>query len=339
LKEEITTFRSHTEIEEDYFTCVEGLRLERNWTETQLLEKAGVDYHVFQRFKSGELCVDLNSMDRLARAFKVPVKQMLDYYPFTHTFEAPKTKKSFRRHLLMQIEALRIRAGICHEELSARLGSFAERKLATYIIGNEPLLAPEIEAIARAFGIDGQTLAQSWAKSLELPIPKSKALSEMHIAARRHCAKNGGAMSPPSPPSFLAVVRAKYSDRLPLTPPPLWSTLSFGKKHDLKYRNRLSRGYEMLVEAVHDKRTTKEIATHRGISAAGALQMMRDAACQWAKREGVDLSMDARLMPRKQDAKKIKEFYVALRAISEQAHDDTPLKIRKHQKARSQHAK
>jgi hypothetical protein len=52
--------------------------------------------------------------------------RMIEYLP-------PTMRRDFGNHLLMQIEMLR--AAISHEQLSKRLGSEVERRLARYIAG------------------------------------------------------------------------------------------------------------------------------------------------------------------------------------------------------------
>jgi transcriptional regulator with XRE-family HTH domain len=306
-----------TDIEVDYFACVDELRQKRDWTEEELQHRAGIDPDIFKKFKSGAISIDLQSMDRLAKAFQVAVSSMVDYSPIADSSEVPKTRKNIRRHLLIQIEALRVGAGISHEELSKKLGAYAERKLAAYIVGDEHLRESEIEVIAQAFGIDGQTLAMTWALSVGFTVSKTKALSGMHSVTYRDYCKNKPHDSPVRPtPSTLAVIRTKYADRLALTPPPLWSTPGFRKKHPMKHRKRLHRGYEMLVENIHHKMNGKEIGAKRGISSAWALQFMHAAAAAWAEVEGLDLDMDAKSILGKRDEKNIKELYLALRSIS-----------------------
>jgi hypothetical protein len=43
---------------------------------------------------------------------------MLDYYPFTHTFEAPKTKKSFRRPTRLENQTRQKHERVNHEEVA-----------------------------------------------------------------------------------------------------------------------------------------------------------------------------------------------------------------------------
>jgi hypothetical protein len=97
----------------------------------------------------------------------------------------------------------------------------------------------------------------------------------------------------PSRPSPMAVIRAKYAERLPTQTPPLWfgSYSRSEKERDTPVnRARFARAYKMLVESVHGGLSAREIGALRGISAERARQLMVCAAYTWARRERIDLS-------------------------------------------------
>jgi GNAT superfamily N-acetyltransferase len=223
----------------------------------------------------------------------------------------------FRNHLLMQIEMLR--AGISHAELSKRLGSPAECRLASYIAGKRHLMEGDFEKIAKALSIDPRTFAREWAASLGLKVSPKDAVNDiLHRAYRDFCKRKRTAGVTPNP-SPMVFIRVKYADRLPRTAPRLW----FGKpgnrgKGTPEGRRRFSRAYEMLVESVHDNRSHRDIGAPRGISGERARQLMVSAAYTWARGEGIDLLSDKGSVPFKNEARHIKNLYEGLRFFAQQ---------------------
>ena len=128
----------------------------------------------------------------------------------------------FRHHLLTQIEMLR--GAITHEEFSERLGDETERCLARYIAGKSYLTESDVRDIARALSIDAQVLARAWASSLGLRASSKDAVSWMVSRAYERWRQHSriADRGVPSNPSPMAVIRAKYADRLPMQTPPLW---------------------------------------------------------------------------------------------------------------------
>jgi hypothetical protein len=166
-------------------------------------------------------------------------------------------KWDFRHHLLTQIEMLR--GGISHEQFSKRLGDVTERCLARYVSGKSRLQEYEFKLIARALSIDAQVLAQAWASSLSLRISGTDAVSQMVCRAYRRWQQDSqiAERSVPSSPSPMAVIRARYPDRLPRQTSPLWFgsySRSENRKDTPANRARFARAYEMLVESVHGGR-------------------------------------------------------------------------------------
>jgi hypothetical protein len=176
-------------------------------------------------------------------------------------------KWDFRHHLLLQIEMLR--GDISHEEFSKRLGDGTERCLARYIAGKAHLQESEFRLIAKALSIDAKTLARVWASSLGLRVTETDAVNQMVERAycrwRQH-SRISGVSSSPSP---MAVIRAKYADRLPRETPPLWFGAHFHhrtRKDTPESRARFARAYEMLVDSVHGGLSSRDIGAMRGIS-------------------------------------------------------------------------
>ena len=137
-------------------------------------------------------------------------------------------KWDFRHHLLLQIEMLR--ADISHEELSTRLGDVRERSLARYIAGKSHLTETEFGEIAKALKIDTFVLASAWTASLGLRVSGKKTVRKMVNRAYRRWREFSriAGRGVPSHPSPMAVIRARYADRLPAKTPPLWlSSFSF----------------------------------------------------------------------------------------------------------------
>jgi hypothetical protein len=229
-------------------------------------------------------------------------------------------KRDFRNHLLMQIEMLR--AGISHDELSKRLGSPAECRLASYIAGKRHLIEGDLEKIAKALSIDPRTFAREWAASLGLRVSAKEAVNDILHRDYRDFCKRKRTVGVPSHPSPMIVIRAKYADRLPRTAPRLW----FGKRGNRgkgtpEGRRRFSRAYEMLVEFVHDNRSHRDIGALRGISGERARQLMVSAAYTWARGEGIDLLSDKGSVPFKNEARHIKNLYAGLRFFAQQRQD------------------
>jgi len=230
-------------------------------------------------------------------------------------------KWDFRHHLLLQIEMLR--GDISHQELSKRLGDVTERCLARYIAGKSHLTENEFRDIAKALCIDAHVLASAWASSLGLCGSGTDAVDWMvsraysrwrqHTRIAEYCV--------PSRPSPMAVIRAKYADRLPRKTPPLW--LGFAsycrcekKGNTPENRARFARAYEMLVDSVHGGLSARDIGAMRGISGERARQLMVCAAYTWARRERIDLS--GKLVPFKNEAGFVRSLYAGLRFFAQQ---------------------
>jgi hypothetical protein len=228
-------------------------------------------------------------------------------------------KWDFRHHLLTQIEMLR--GDISHEELSERLGDVTERSLARYIAGKSHVTESEFRDVAKALSIDPKVLAKAWASSLGLRASTRDAVSWMVNRAQERWRQHSriADRSVPSNPSPMAVIRAKYADRLPMRTPPLWlgSLSRCGKQRDNPTnRARFARAYEMLVESVHGGLSAREIGALRGISGERARQLMVFAAYTWARRERIDLS--GKLVPFKNEARYVKNLYAGMRFFAQQ---------------------
>lgn len=173
----------------------------------------------------------------------------------------------FRHHLLLQIEMLR--GDLSHEEFSKRLGDITERCLARYVAGKAHLQESEFRLIAKALSIDAETLAQVWASSLGLRVSETEAVSQMVERAYCRWRQHSRIWGVPSSPSPMAIIRAKYADRLPRKTPPLWfgSYSRSEKERDTPInRARFARAYEMLVDSVHGGMSAPDIGALRGIS-------------------------------------------------------------------------
>jgi hypothetical protein len=226
-------------------------------------------------------------------------------------------KWDFRHHLLTQIEMLR--GDISHEELSEKLGDLTERCLARYIAGKSHLTESEFRQVARALSIDPRVFARAWASSLGLRASSQEPVSWMVGLAYERWRQHSGISGVPSSPSPMAVIRAKYADRLPLQPPPLWlgSSRSCEKEADNPAnRGRFARAYEMLVESVHGGLSARDIGALHGISGERARQLMVFAAYAWARRERIDLSGTP--VPFKNEARYVKNLYAGMRFFAQQ---------------------
>lgn len=185
-------------------------------------------------------------------------------------------KWDFRHHLLLQIEMLR--GDLSHAELSSRLGDVTERCLARYIAGKTFLTEKEFKAVAKALGIEPHSLAREWAASLGLRAPRKEVTSWMVRRARRQWlrySRTGNRAVPPHP-SPMAVIRAKYADRLDRKTPPLWFGAHFGertRKDTPEGRTRFARAYEMLVASVHGGLSARDIGAQHGITGERARQL------------------------------------------------------------------
>lgn len=225
----------------------------------------------------------------------------------------------FRHHLLLQIEMLR--ADISHEEFSKRLGDVAERSLARYIAGKSHLTETEFGEIAKALKIDSLVLASAWAASLGLRLSGKNAVQKMVNRAYRRWQEFSriAGRSVPSHPSPMAVIRARYADRLPIKTPPLWlGSYSFSEEgaDTPEGRARFARGYEMLVQSVHGGLSARDIGALNDISGERARQLMVFTAYAWARRERIDLS--GKLVPFKNEARFVKNLYAGLRFFAQQ---------------------
>jgi len=228
-------------------------------------------------------------------------------------------KWDFRHHLLTQIEMLR--GDISHEELSESLGDVTERCLARYIAGKSHLTESEFRDVARALRINPKMLASAWASSLGLRASSQEPVSWMVSRAQERWRQHSriADRSVPSNPSPMAVIRAKYADRLPMQTPPLWlgSYRHCEKESDTPAnRARFARAYEMLVESVHGSMSARDIGELRGISGERARQLMVFAAYAWARREQIDLS--GKTVPFKNEAGYVKNLYAGLRFFAQQ---------------------
>ena len=121
----------------------------------------------------------------------------------------------------------------------------------------------------------------------------------------------------------MAVIRAKYADRLPIQTPPVWlGSYSFREEEadTPEGRARFARAYEMLVESVHLGLSAREIGVRRGISAGRARQLMVYAAYVWARRERIDLS--GKLVAFKNEVKFVKNLYAGLIFFGQQKYNE-----------------
>ena len=225
----------------------------------------------------------------------------------------------YRNHLLVQIELLR--GDISHEELSERLGDVTERCLARYIAGKSHLTESEFRDVAKALSIDPQVLARAWGSSLGLRASSQEPVIWMVSRAYQRWRQHSriADRSVPSNPSPMAVIRAKYADRLPLENPPLWlgSYRNCEKERDTPAnRARFARAYEMLVESVHGGLSARNIGALHGISGERARQLMVFAAYAWARRERIDLT--GKSVPFKNEAGHVKSLYAGMRFFAQQ---------------------
>jgi hypothetical protein len=232
-------------------------------------------------------------------------------------------KWDFRHHLLLQIEMLR--AAISHEDLRNRLGDVTERSLGRYIAGKSHLTETEFGAIAKALKIDSLVLASAWAASLGLHLSGKNAVQKMVKRAYRRWREFSriAGRSVPSHPSPMAVIRARYTDRLPTKTPPLWlGSYSFSEEEadNPEGRARFARAYEMLVQSVHGGLSARDIGALNGISGERARQLMVYAAYAWARRERIDLS--GKLVPFKNEARFVKNLYAGLRFFAQQYYNE-----------------
>jgi hypothetical protein len=232
-------------------------------------------------------------------------------------------KWDYRHQLLIQIELLR--GEITHQALSKRLGDVTERSLARYIAGKCYLTVDEFHEVSRAVSVDAEVLARRWAKSLSLH-PRDKdvvtwMVSRAHLRWREHA--RIPEQTVPSHPSPMALIRAKYADRLSRRTPPLWfRTYSrHAKRQDTpENRARFARAYEMLVESVHGRLSARDIGALRGISGERARQLMVDAAHTWARREKIDLSGKSASF--KNEAGFVRKLYAGLSFFGEQQFNE-----------------
>jgi len=228
-------------------------------------------------------------------------------------------KSDLRHQLLIQIEMLR--GEISHSQLSERLGDITERALARYVAGKSYLIEKEFRQVAKALGMDAEKLAYAWAASLRVRISDEDIVSEILSRARLRWRQHAriAKRAVPSHPSHMAVIRAKYADRLPRRTPPLWfgSSYSPTRAEDTpQNRARFARGYEMLIESVHGRLSARDIGALRGISGERARQLMVGAAYAWAQREKVDLS--GKTVPFRNEARLVRNLYAALSFFGQQ---------------------
>lgn len=230
-------------------------------------------------------------------------------------------KWDFRHHLLLQIEMLR--GDISHEEFSKRLGDITERCLARYIAGKAHLQESEFRRVAKALSIDANTLARAWASSLGLRVSATDAVGQMVERAYSRWREHSRIPGVPSSPSPMAIIRAKYADRLPRKTPPLWLGTHFEcrtREDTPEGRARFARAYEMLVDSVHGGLSSRDIGALRGISGERARQLMVFAAYTWAGCERIDLS--GRSVAFKNETKFVRNLYAGLRFFAQQQFNE-----------------
>ena len=232
-------------------------------------------------------------------------------------------KWDFRHHLLLQIEMLR--GDISHQELSERLGDITERCLARYIAGKCHLTESEFRDVAKALRIDAQVLASAWATSLGLRVAGKNPVGWMVKRAYRRWRRHSRVADRgvPSHPSALAVIRARYADRLPKKTPPLCFGAHYHQRKGSdspEGRARFARAYQMLVDSVHGGMSAPDIGALRGISGSRARYLMICAAYTWAMSEGLDLSGKA--VPFKNEAKLVKNLYAGLRFFGQEKFNE-----------------
>lgn len=227
----------------------------------------------------------------------------------------------------MQIEMLR--GDISYEELSQRLGPEMERCLARYVAGKTHLNEDDFVTIAKALSIEARILVRTWGTSLGLHLPNKGAVRWMLQRAYRDWRLHSHLPERcvPHNPSPMAIIRAKYAGRLPRQTPLLWS-----KSHDCgedtpEGREKFARGYEMLIQFVHDRQSQRDIGARHGLSGARAAQLMRYAAYTWSDNEGIDLIHD-KSVPFKNDDKLVKNLYAGLRFFAQQQFDMLTVKDR-----------
>ncbi|SEB44433.1 hypothetical protein [Terriglobus roseus] len=226
-------------------------------------------------------------------------------------------KWDYRHHLLLQIEMLR--GDVSHEELSERLGETAERCLARYLAGKQPIYEKDLILIAKAVDVAPQMLAEAWASSLGLRVSSTDGVGQMYRRAYDRWRHHSRICGVPSSPSPMAIIRAKYAHRLPRKIPSLWCGSHFlnrSRKDTLANRARFARAYKMLLESVHDRKSHREIGARHGISGERARQLMVDAAYTWARSEKIDLS--DRSVGFKKEGALIRNLYAALRFFARQ---------------------
>ena len=221
-------------------------------------------------------------------------------------------KLDFPNCLLMQIEMLR--GAYSNQELSERMGEITERRLARYVAGKAHLQENEFDKIADALSIKQRILAEQWAASLGLCLAGKDPAKSMLKRAFHYWQQHSriAKRAVPSSPSPMTTIRTKYADRLPRQTPPLYFN-SYGSREETpEGRERFARGYEMLVEFVHHHQSQCDVGAQRGISGRRAAQLMRRAACTWARSEGIALLQD-NSVPFKNDVKLVKNLYEGLR--------------------------
>ena len=229
----------------------------------------------------------------------------------------PLIRGDFSLQLLTQIEMLR--GDISHEELSKRLGDVTERYLARYVAGKVHLLERDFYQLAQALCIRPRVLAEQWAAACGLRVRARLSDKDSRLAGNR---------VPPSP-SPMTIIREKYADRLLRKTPRLTFYFDKGKSPISEARKRFARGYEMLVQFVHDHESQRTIGAMHGIGPTRARRLMRSAAYAWARNQGINLSCD-KSVPFKADAKLVRNLYAGLRffaqqqfaALDAQAHTD-----------------
>jgi hypothetical protein len=156
----------------------------------------------------------------------------------------------------MQIEMLR--GDISYEELSQRLGPEMERCLARYVAGKTHLNEDDFVTIAKALSIEARILVRTWGTSLGLHLPNKGAvrwkLQRAYRDWRLHSHLPESCV--PHTASPMAIIRAKYAGRLPRQTPLLWPRSHDCGEDTPEGREKFARGYEMLIQFVHDRHPT-----------------------------------------------------------------------------------
>jgi hypothetical protein len=216
--------------------------------------------------------------------------------------------KDWNSALIAVIRELRSRPRLSDEELSKRLGPSAERALARYTVRKSHLQREDFVTIADALEVEPQRLARMWASAVNSTIVRNDPVQDVLLHTYLHESQRRPGV--PASPSPITVIRGKYATRLPREVPPLWVLTTDAGEPTPKAREIFVRGYTMLVQAVLDNMTFKEIGAVAGIQATRATALMERAAYAWARSEGIDLLRQT--IPWKNEDRTIAQFYSAI---------------------------